>query len=306
MLKPKISVVIITYNQEVLIKRALDSVLCQKEYVYEIVVCDDCSTDRNWEVILEYQAKYSELIKPHRNHKNLGISKNLEASWRTPKGDLVMFLSGDDAIYPGLFQKVFELIEKENIEYDHGSYTIFTDSMIIKPDGSQILRSNRLIGKGYDSVSLKIRGLVGSARGVFYSRELISKLEPVQKDIGIYTDGLYDTQFHVHSKRNYYIDFVGGIYYSGIGVSSKTKRVESLKSLVKLYEELSNILNLDNSDISYLKMKKLRYEFYLNPSFKKFVLSWKYYFKSIKIKYGLSFFYDLKTFIVMMKILLIV
>lgn len=304
-IKPKISVVIITYNQEKLIGRALDSVLCQKEYIYEIIICDDCSTDKNWEVILEYQSKYPVLIKPHRNDKNLGIFKNFESTWSKPVGDLILFLAGDDAILPGLFQKVFELIKKENIKYNQGSYGIFTDSMIIKPDGSKLLRPNRLIAKGHSSISLKIRGLIGSLRGVFYSKELISKLKPVHKYIGIFTDGLYDTQFHIHSEKDYYIDFVGGIYYSGIGVTSKTIREESLSSLVQLYAELSCIPNLDKKDISYLKLKKVENEFYLNPSFKKYVLSWKLYFKSIKLNYGFSFLNDFKNRIKMLKVLLL-
>jgi len=303
-LPPKISVVVITYNQEDIISRALDSILCQKGYVFEIIICDDCSTDRNWEVILEYQSKYPDLIKPHRNDKNLGIFKNLESTWSKPVGDLILFLAGDDAILPGLFQKVFELIEKEKIKYNQGSYSIFTDSMIIKPDGSQIRKTNHLIAQGHSSISLKIRGLIGSLRGVLHSKELISKLEPVHKYIGIYTDGLYDTQFHIHSERNYYIDFVGGIYYSGIGVASKTKKTESLRSLVQLYAELSTIPNLDKKDIAYLKLKKGVNEFYLNPSFKKYLLSWKLYIKSIRINYGYSFLNDFKAIIKMSKILL--
>lgn len=302
--KPKISVVVITYNQEDLLKRALDSVLCQKDFLFEIVICDDCSTDRNWEVINEYKTKYPYLIKPHQNTKNLGYFKNFEESWKKPIGDLILFLAGDDAISPGLFQKVFELIEKENIRYDQGSYSIITDTMIIKPDGSQSVKSNHLIGKGYNSVSLKIRGLMVSLRGCFYSKDLVSRIQPVQKYIGLCTDGLYDTQFHIHSDRNYYIDFVGGIYYSGIGMSTKSKREESLKCFVQLYEELSAIPNLDNKDISCLKLKKVANEFYLKPSFMKYFLSWKFYFRSIKIQYGLSSFCNFKIIIKMTKILL--
>ena len=64
---PRHSVIIITYNQEHLIKRALDSVVCQKDYLYEIIISDDCSTDYTWKVVLEYQRKYPSLLKPYRN-----------------------------------------------------------------------------------------------------------------------------------------------------------------------------------------------------------------------------------------------
>jgi len=174
--RPKISVVIITYNQEELIKRALDSVLIQKEYAYEIIVSDDCSIDRTWEVILEYQSKYPDIIKPHRKEKNLGIFKHIESTWSKPTGDLVIYLAGDDTIAPELFKKVFDFIEKEDIDFKHGAFSIFTDSMRISPKGKKTLRPNHLISKGYNPISLKIRGLIGSQRGVLHSIELIKKL----------------------------------------------------------------------------------------------------------------------------------
>jgi len=301
---PKISAVIITYNQETVISRAIESILQQEVALYEIIIADDCSTDNNWNVIQKYQNKYPEVIKPYRHEKNLGIFGNLESTWNKPTGDLIIYLAGDDAISPGLYQKVFELIEKENINYSNGSYSIFTDSMSIKPDGRQSLRANHLIAKGFSPISLKIRGLIGSSRGVFHSKELISKLEPVNKYIGIYTDGLYDIQFHIHSERNYYIDYVGGIYYSGIGIASKTKRVESLRSLIQLYEELITLPGIDKQDISYLKLKAVENEFYLNPSLSKYIFSWNLYIKSIKINYGNSLFNDFKIIIKMTRVLL--
>ena len=56
---PRISVVIITYKQQDLISRAIDSVLCQKEYgLKEIVISDDCSPDNTWSVLNNYSNKY--------------------------------------------------------------------------------------------------------------------------------------------------------------------------------------------------------------------------------------------------------
>lgn len=293
---PKISVIIITYNQEKLISRAIDSVLVQKEFVYEVVICDDCSTDSNWQVILEYKSKYPDIIKPHRNNENLGIFKNIESTWQKPTGDLILYLAGDDVIMPGLFKKVFELIEKENIQYDQGCFSIFTDSIRITPNGRKVSRPNHLISKGHNPISLKIRGLIGSQRGVLHSIALIKKLKPVEKDIGLLTDGLYDIQFHIHSEKNYYIDFVGGAYYSGIGVTANAKRIDGIKSSLQLYNEFLNILNnLDKKDIMYLKYQVNAEEFKLNPSFMKYYQTIKLYIKSVKFQYGILNKSEVKT-----------
>ena len=59
----KQSIILITYNQEGCVRRALDSILAQRSYIYEVVVSDDCSTDKTWEIIVDYSLRFPELIK---------------------------------------------------------------------------------------------------------------------------------------------------------------------------------------------------------------------------------------------------
>lgn len=98
---PKISVMIVTYNQEDLISETLDSVLLQGYENLEIVVADDCSTDNNQAVILDYQKRYPDIIVPVLNKKNLGITGNSNAAFFACTGDLVAVLGGDDLFLPG-------------------------------------------------------------------------------------------------------------------------------------------------------------------------------------------------------------
>ena len=60
----RINILLITYNQENLIRRTLDSILCQKEFgINNIVVNDDCSKDNTWEILKEYEAKYPNIMR---------------------------------------------------------------------------------------------------------------------------------------------------------------------------------------------------------------------------------------------------
>ena len=73
----KISVLIVTYKQANVIGRNIESILQQKDYgLHEIVICDDCSPDNNWEVIQSYVEKYPNIIRAYRNNPNLGIYGN--------------------------------------------------------------------------------------------------------------------------------------------------------------------------------------------------------------------------------------
>ena len=62
--KVYISCVCITYNQEIYIKDAIDSMLAQQtEYRFEIIIHDDFSSDKTREIIYEYKKKYPTIIK---------------------------------------------------------------------------------------------------------------------------------------------------------------------------------------------------------------------------------------------------
>jgi glycosyltransferase involved in cell wall biosynthesis len=302
---PKISVIIITYNQQDTISRAVDSVLKQKEFIYEVIISDDCSTDYNWEIIKKYKEDFPNFIKIYRNENNLGIFKHIESTWSRPSGDLILSLAGDDAISEELFAKVIKFIREEKIDFLRGSFCIYTDSLIVYPDGSKKLRSNKLISKGFNPISLKIRGLIGSSRGVIKSKELYKQYSRVNIDFGLYTDGLYDIQVQLNSKKNYYISCIGGIYYSGIGIASKTPVNDLVNSKVKLYEWLIQNIKLSKTDRYYILFNMHMQYFSQSPSFKKYIHIWLYFILGTNFNFFNSIRSDLKAlakfFIVLVK-----
>ena len=71
------TILMITYNQEEYVSSALDCLFRQGVYPFEVIISDDCSTDKTQEIILEYQKRYPNIIKPIFQKKNLGIYQNL-------------------------------------------------------------------------------------------------------------------------------------------------------------------------------------------------------------------------------------
>jgi len=68
----KLSVLMITYNHENYISEAVNSTLAQKvNFKYEIVIGDDCSTDKTRDILIEYKNKHSEKIKLILHEKTL-------------------------------------------------------------------------------------------------------------------------------------------------------------------------------------------------------------------------------------------
>lgn len=67
---PIVSVVVLTFNHEPYIRKALDSILVQK-CDFELIIGDDCSTDGTTKILREYQKRFPDRIKLLLSRSNL-------------------------------------------------------------------------------------------------------------------------------------------------------------------------------------------------------------------------------------------
>lgn len=93
----KVSVLMITYNHENYIAQALDSILMQQvNFDYEIVIGEDCSSDRTRSIVLDYQLGNPGRIKVLLPETNLGMMRNFMETFAACTGEYVAILEGDD------------------------------------------------------------------------------------------------------------------------------------------------------------------------------------------------------------------
>lgn len=95
--QPLVTVVMVSYNSELFIKEAIESVLCQSYQNFELVICDDASKDNTWEIIQRYN---DPRIKAFRNENNIGEYPNRNKGINLSTGEYLIFIDGDDMIYP--------------------------------------------------------------------------------------------------------------------------------------------------------------------------------------------------------------
>lgn len=99
-----VSICCLAYNHKDYIRKALDSMLCQKtDFKFEILINDDCSTDGTTEIIKEYEAKYPDIIKPLYHSENQysksyrqGNMMSITFNFPRVKGKYVAMCEGDD------------------------------------------------------------------------------------------------------------------------------------------------------------------------------------------------------------------
>ena len=218
----KISVLIVTYKQANVIGRNIESILQQKDYgLHEIVICDDCSPDNNWEVIQSYVEKYPNIIRAYRNNPNLGIYGNSDkCALLHGDAELFCWLEGDDALEPDVFKGVQEYITINNVDVNE-AVGIFCDYSSVNPMGEKFTHPNKKILSGKAPLSLFVRGLV-SWRASFFSQKVINQFEPTILDRGLaLAELLFDSQWFRNVKKIYYCPIKGSIYYTEIGVSTQ-------------------------------------------------------------------------------------
>lgn len=113
-----VSVVLITYNHEKFIGKAIESIINQDcSFKIELLIAEDCSTDNTLKVVLEYAEKYSDVIKVLKRKKNLGATKNLYDAYTKCAGKYIAQLEGDD-YWTDMrkLQKQYDFLER-NKEY---------------------------------------------------------------------------------------------------------------------------------------------------------------------------------------------
>lgn len=109
---PLVSVIVIVYNHESFIRETLDSCIDQTLDNYEIIVCDDGSSDMSPAVINEYAERHPNLIIPVIGLKNSGIAANANRGLKVARGMYIAWLGGDDLMYPNKLYKQVALLNK--------------------------------------------------------------------------------------------------------------------------------------------------------------------------------------------------
>lgn len=110
---PLVSVCIMAYNHEAYIEDCLLSVLKQKtEFSIEIIVGEDCSTDRTRLIVERYAQNHPEVIIPVFREINIGASRNYIDINRMARGRFIATLDGDDYWFPGKLQAQVDFLLK--------------------------------------------------------------------------------------------------------------------------------------------------------------------------------------------------
>lgn len=109
-----ISVLMLTYNRENLVFRAIESILAQTYKDFEFIIVDNGSSDKSGEIAEKYAAKDSRIRVIHRSRGSISAGRN--TSLDAAHGDYITFIDDDDWTEPDYLEFLLNLITENNAD----------------------------------------------------------------------------------------------------------------------------------------------------------------------------------------------
>ncbi|AOC92540.1 glycosyltransferase family 2 protein [Bacillus amyloliquefaciens] len=123
--QPKISVIMGIYNCEQTLAESIESILSQSYKNWELIMCDDASTDGTYQIACRYADHYSDRITLIQNKTNQRLAASLNRCLTYASGDYIARQDGDDISAPRRLEKQAAFLNK------HAHYQVVGTGMLV-------------------------------------------------------------------------------------------------------------------------------------------------------------------------------
>jgi teichuronic acid biosynthesis glycosyltransferase TuaG len=143
---PRVSVIVPAYNSSATIGAAIGSVLAGAYEDFELIVCDDASTDDTIQAIERIEDQRLRLV---RSPENGGPATARNHALRHAAGELVAFLDADDRWLPGFLAEQVALYDREA-----PVGIVSCDAWLVDEDDKRVGRHSDVVGTGTDLTAM--------------------------------------------------------------------------------------------------------------------------------------------------------
>jgi len=187
--RKKISVIITSYNHERYIKQCVESILEQKgNFNLEIILGDDCSTDKTPEILEQYSEMYPNTFKRMPNKDNIGITKNLKRCLDACTGEYIAICEGDD-----YWTDAYKLQKQKDLLELHRDYSMCFSALMVYFETTNTFILNVLPGQDFITTEDLIgRNYIANFSCCMYRTSIVKRLP-----IGIFDLYTADWMFNI-------------------------------------------------------------------------------------------------------------
>lgn len=179
-MQEKIDVLLATYNGEKYVKEQIDSILNQTYRDIQLIISDDCSTDKTREILKQYEK--DNRVRIFYQEKNLGYIKNFEFLLKNVKNDLYMLSDQDDVWKEEKIEKSVEKLKSENLDLVFGDLEVVDENLnIMNESFNKYMKLERKIDRCIDSYKLQYLYNCITGCTIISKKELLNKILPFPK-----------------------------------------------------------------------------------------------------------------------------
>ena len=235
---PKISIIVVSYNQSSYIEECLNSLLAQTYKNWELIVADDFSSDNSVTIFDNWLENNNINAKKNYHTQNKGFCTTLNECLDLAMGEYVKFLAADDYLHPTYFDKIIHRFSILDDDYR----LVFSDSFVVNSQ-SKITSSTfitNVIPTGYVYDKLLTYNFIPALTATV-PRKTFLELGKLDPDIMI-----EDWEYWLRISRKYKVDYINEslAYYrmhsNNISKNSKKMIVASWQILMKYASEKSH------------------------------------------------------------------
>lgn len=230
----RFSIIVAAYNIQNYIQKAIESVEGQTFEDYELIIVNDCSTDKTDEKINELTAKYDNIVYlKHEINKKLGAARN--TALKEAKGEYIVFLDGDDYFAEkNVLEKLDELIGDDKTD------VIYLGFKMQGSKNETILPTEETCNKTYKAAIDKYPNVWSKC----WRKEFLSENNIWFPENRFYEDVLFNYNGIMKANAFKMAEFITHIYISGRTDSITTRptmkniddTVQNIKDLLEMRE----------------------------------------------------------------------
>ena len=250
LVKNKVSVIVPIYNAESTIRRCVDSLINQSLEDIEIILMDDGSTDRSGPICDEYAKMDQRVVVIHKKNGGEGTARNIGIN--AAKGEYIGFVDSDDYLDCIMFEEMYGIAKKENVDIVHCG--------CIYEDGETIEKLNTRFDKdrilSHSEMTIFIQSFKNDLEEFWFAGRNIYRTEYLKEYAFLFDETVKygaDTNFNLkaffHAKSFYSMDKYFYHYVKNLNGIICAKYKESyLEHLSATYQRRIDIckdLNLD-------------------------------------------------------------
>ena len=223
----QLSIIIPVHNRAELLGEAIDSIIAQGLDSYEIIICDDGSTEDIEALCAGFELSENELIFS-RTEESHGAQVARNRGLSLAQGEFVMFMDSDDAVAENGLRPLMEILQADvDLQYAYGKVSRVDESLSAIPEDIPV-------GAAFTDTPTEIAGYHWHTMGAIYRKSYLELVGPWNVEMTGSQDWEYQARVKLAGGKRVFVDSIVGYWrqHGGDRVGTAKFRPDYVKSVM--------------------------------------------------------------------------